>query len=168
MAIANLDSEEATRLSEEPSFKYQRGVRQSRITSYRARKKQADLQHAATNTAKITEFFASKATVNTNSESSLPRIHNQLQCTIDDLKALLRSKRVPIGQNLHRHNMVLLFLRLQLRKSQSQRSLSLFLADACSGSEKMARRICTWTDSWISSRYIRVGMRGTFLKSQAG
>ncbi|RPB26482.1 hypothetical protein L211DRAFT_679939 [Terfezia boudieri ATCC MYA-4762] len=28
----------------------------------------------------------------------------------------------------------------------------------------MARRIRTWTDSWISSRYIRVGMRGTFSK----
>ncbi|RPB20085.1 hypothetical protein L211DRAFT_577671 [Terfezia boudieri ATCC MYA-4762] len=36
ITIANLDSEE-------PSFKYQRGVQQSRITLYRARKKQADL-----------------------------------------------------------------------------------------------------------------------------
>ncbi|KAF8423758.1 hypothetical protein BGX38DRAFT_1279575 [Terfezia claveryi] len=64
ITIANLDSEE-------PSFKYQRGVQQSRIILYQARKKQADLQYAATNTAKITEFFASKATVNTN--SSLPK-----------------------------------------------------------------------------------------------
>ncbi|RPB20084.1 hypothetical protein L211DRAFT_870918 [Terfezia boudieri ATCC MYA-4762] len=60
--------------------------------------------------------------------------------------------------------MVLLLLQLQLRKSQSQRSLSLLLADACGGSEKIARGIRTWADFWISSRYIRVGMRGTFSK----
>ncbi|KAF8417258.1 hypothetical protein EV426DRAFT_703179 [Tirmania nivea] len=99
MAIANsIDSD-----SEEPHFKYQRGVQQSRKTLYLARKKQADLQHAAANTAKITEFFTQpkepKATV-------IPVTYcNQLQLAIDDLKALLRSKRAPIGQNLTRHNM---------------------------------------------------------------
>ncbi|KAF8436732.1 hypothetical protein BGX38DRAFT_1332954 [Terfezia claveryi] len=110
MAIASsiVDSDS---LAEEPNFKYQRGVQQCDKTLYRARKKQADLQHAATNTAKITEFFTSTATVNTN--SSVPVIHNQLQLAIDDLKGLLRSKRVPIGQNLNRYNTVLLFLQLQ-------------------------------------------------------
>ncbi|KAF8433319.1 hypothetical protein BGX38DRAFT_1290076 [Terfezia claveryi] len=163
MAIASRDLDSLA--SEEPNFKYQRGVRQSRKALYLARKKQADLQYAAANTVKIMEFFTSKATVNTDPINTDSVTCNQLQLAIDDLKALLHSKRVPIGQNFNRHNTVLLFLQLQLRKPQeSQKSLSLLLAEACSCSEKMARRIRTWTDSWISSRYIRVGMRSNFSK----
>ncbi|RPB24046.1 hypothetical protein L211DRAFT_849199 [Terfezia boudieri ATCC MYA-4762] len=85
MAIASsIDSDS---LAEQPNFKYQRGVQQCRKKLYRTQKKQADLQHAAANTAKITEFFTQKATVNTDSgvleidvpEIDVPGIRNQLQ-----------------------------------------------------------------------------------------
>ncbi|RPB18764.1 hypothetical protein L211DRAFT_853836 [Terfezia boudieri ATCC MYA-4762] len=157
IAIPSIDSDSLAKQA--PNFKYQRGVQPSRKALYLTRKKQADLQHAAANTAKITEFFISKATtntdpvntnpvntdpvntdpVNTDSVNTDPINTDSVQLAIYDLKALLRSKRTPIGQNFNRHNTVLLFLQLQLRKPQeSQRSLSLFLAEACSCSDKMA------------------------------
>jgi len=50
MAIASSIDSDTLADSEQPNFKYQRGVQQCHKTLYRARKKQADLQHAAANT----------------------------------------------------------------------------------------------------------------------
>ncbi|KAF8458748.1 hypothetical protein BDZ91DRAFT_800171 [Kalaharituber pfeilii] len=56
-------------------------------------------------------------------------------------------------------------MQLQLKRPDAARKeLSLCIAEAFSRGENTARRIHIWEKSWITSRYIKVGMRGKYAK----
>ncbi|KAF8424326.1 hypothetical protein EV426DRAFT_716937 [Tirmania nivea] len=157
-----------------PTIKYYRGSQQSRQTIWRDKKRKLDLQMAATGTALITEYFKNPNTSEVPSDLSVqPAVagavptqaenkERDLESAVENLKKLLRSKKgAPVGQNLMRHTAVLRFMQLQLKRSwETRESLSLVVAESFGRATNTAKRLRSWERSWISSRYIKVGLTG--------